>query len=349
MIALWRVGTGLQPGEIVQTQGLLRVGWSWQIAGVAMLVLVFAASVEAGSARAADPVSGDPVIVAAGDIACSPHDPHFNGGVGAPTLCKQRATSNIFVGDTTVNRVLALGDLQYECAAYSDFLASYAPSWGRAKTITRPALGNHEYITGRDPFGVSCPGGGGGYFRYFAASPSVNVARPGGYYSWNIGSWHMVVLNSNCKFVSCTATGTQATWLKNDLAASNARCTLAYWHHPRFNGKSKGPTGSMAAMWNLLEAEGAEVILNGHKHAYARFAPLTSNGVIDRAHGIRQFIVGTGGENIGVIPNQLAMIEKTDPGRHFGVLRMTLHPHSYDYKMVATNGATVDSGTTPCH
>ena len=333
----------------VQAQRLLGVGWWKRLAGLAMLVLVFAVSMGASSARATDPVSGDPVIVAAGDIACSPNDPHFNGGAGTANACRQRATSDIFVGDATVDRVLALGDLQYECAAYSDFLASYAPSWGRAKTITRPALGNHEYITGRDPFGVSCAGGGGGYFQYFAASPSVNVARPGGYYSWNIGSWHMVVLNSNCKFVSCTATSAQATWLKNDLAASNARCTLAYWHHPRFNGKSKGPTGSMAAMWNLLEAEGAEVILNGHKHAYARFAPLTSNGVIDRAHGIRQFIVGTGGENIGVIPNQLAMVEKTDPGRHFGVLRMTLHPQSYDYKMVATNGATVDSGTTPCH
>jgi len=322
---------------------LVRFAW------ITMLVLVFAASVGVGSARAADPVSGDPVIVAAGDIACSPNDSHFNGGAGAPTSCKQRATSDIFVGDATVDRVLALGDLQYECAAYSDFLASYAPSWGRAKTITRPALGNHEYITGTDPFGVSCPGGGKGYFQYFADSPSVNVAPPGGYYSWDIGSWHMVVLNSNCKFVSCTASSAQGTWLKNDLAASNAPCTLAYWHHPRFTGKVNGPTGSMGALWKQLETEGAEVILNGHKHAYARFAPLTTSGVIDPAHGIRQFIVGTGGENIGVISNQFAMVERTDPGRHFGVLRMTLHPQSYDFKMVATDGTIIDSGTTACH
>ena len=253
------------------------------------------------------------MIVAAGDIACSPNDPHFNGGAGAPSSCKQRSTSDIFVTDSTVDRVLALGDLQYECASYGDFLGSYAPSWGRAKTITRPALGNHEYITGTDPFGVSCPGGGGGYFQYFAASPSVNVAPPGGYYSWDIGSWHMVVLNSNCKFVSCKGSGAQVTWLKSDLAASNAPCTLAYWHHPRFNGKKNGPVGSMGPMWKALEAEGAEVILNGHKHAYARFAPLTTGGAIDQAHGIRQFIVGTGGENIGVISNHFAMVEKIDP------------------------------------
>lgn len=305
--------------------------------------------VASDTARAADPVSGDPVIVAAGDIACSPNDPHFNGGAGAPSSCKQRSTSDIFVTDSTVDRVLALGDLQYECASYGDFLASYAPSWGRAKTITRPALGNHEYITGTDPFGVSCPGGGGGYFQYFAASPSVNVAPPGGYYSWDIGSWHMVVLNSNCKFVSCKGSGAQVTWLKSDLAASNAPCTLAYWHHPRFNGKKNGPVGSMGPMWKALEAEGAEVILNGHKHAYARFAPLTTGGAIDQAHGIRQFIVGTGGENIGVISNTFPMVEKIDPGRHFGVLRMTLHPNSYDYRLVATDGTTVDSGTTACH
>jgi hypothetical protein len=105
----------------------------------------------------------------------------------------------------------------------------------------------------------------------------------------------------------------------------------------------------MGPMWKALEAEGAEVILNGHKHAYARFAPLTTGGAIDQAHGIRQFIVGTGGENIGVISNTFPMVEKIDPGRHFGVLRMTLHPNSYDYRLVATDGTTVDSGSTACH
>ncbi len=327
------------------TRRVLLVRFAW----VTMLALVIGCAVGVGSADAADPVSGDPIIVAAGDIACSPHDPHFNAGAGTATACRQRATSDIFVGDSTVDRVLALGDLQYDCARYDDFLGSYAPSWGRAKTITRPALGNHEYNTGTDPFGFACPGGGNGYFQYFADSPSVNVGAPGGYYSWDIGSWHMVVLNSNCKFVSCKATGAQVTWLTSDLAASNAPCTLAYWHHPRFTGKVNGPVGSMGAMWKQLEAEGAEVILNGHKHAYARFAPMTTGGTIDQAHGIRQFIVGTGGENIGVISNQFAMVEKTDPGRHFGVLRLTLHPQSYDYKMVATDGTIVDSGTTACH
>jgi calcineurin-like phosphoesterase family protein len=309
-------------------------------------VLAGVSSVGASSAAASDPVSGDPVIVAAGDVACSPHDPQFNGGAGR-TKCRMLATSNLFVGDATVDNVLALGDLQYECGNYNDFLASYALSWGRAKAITYPAIGNHEYQP-TDPYGFSCPGDGSGYFQYFGsrAGPS------GGYYSWNIGTWHMVVLNSNCKFVSCTANSAQATWLTNDLNANSAQCTLAYWHHPRFNGKTNGPIGQMGAMWNLLYSHGADVILNGHKHAYARFTPLTPSGVTDPTNGIRQFIVGTGGKNIGVVPNTFAMVEKNDPAKHYGVLRMILHPTSYDWQFIATDHTIIDSGTATdyrCH
>ena len=159
----------------------------------------------------------------------------------------------------------------------------------------------------------------------------------------------MVVVNSNCKFAPCKKNTAQYLWLQADLAASNAQCTLAYAHHPRFNGKSASPTGQTGPLWTLLYNEGAEVFLAGHKHAYARFAPLTPSGVMDPVSGIREFIVGTGGINVGSISNSLSMVEAIDPARRYGVIRMVLHPTSYDWQMIAINGSIIDSGSYPCH
>ena len=312
-----------------------------RIAVALMLALVMSASVGVGSAGATDPVSGDPVVEAAGDIACSPFDGRFN------STCGMRATSDLILGDSAVDNVLALGDLQYECGSYSDFLASHDPSWGRVAAMTWPALGNHEYQRGNDPFGHACPGQGLGYFQYWGS----RVAGPtgNGYYSWDLGSWHLVSLNSECGFVPCTPTSAQTTWLKNDLDNSSAPCTLAYWHRPRFTGKKDGPIGSTGPFWDLLYSHNAELVLNGHKHAYARFAPLTPAGVIDTTNGVRQFISGTGGKSRGLVPSTFAMVEKVDPARRYGVLRLVLHPTSYDYEFIATDGTIVDSGTTACH
>jgi len=312
-----------------------------RIAVALMLALVMSASVGVGSAGATDPVSGDPVVEAAGDIACSPFDGRFN------STCGMRATSDLILGDSAVDNVLALGDLQYECGSYSDFLASYDPSWGRVAAMTWPALGNHEYQRGNDPFGHACPGQGLGYFQYWGS----RVAGPtgNGYYSWDLGSWHLIALNSECSFVPCDVTSAQTTWLKNDLDNTSAQCTLAYWHRPRFTGKKNGPIGRTGPFWDLLYSHNAELVLNGHKHAYARFAPLTPAGVIDTTNGVRQFISGTGGKSRGLVPSTFAMVEKVDPARRYGVLRLVLHPTSYDYEFIATDGTIVDSGTTACH
>jgi len=154
---------------------LTTVGWRVRIAAALMLALTMSASMGVGSARATDPVSGDPVVVAAGDIACSPFDPRFSKTFG------MRATSDEILRDPTVDNVLALGDLQYECGSYTDFLASYDQSWGRVAAMTWPTLGNHEYLRGNDPWGHSCPGQGLGYFQYWGS----RVAGPSGNGSCN--------------------------------------------------------------------------------------------------------------------------------------------------------------------
>lgn len=342
--AMTRVGFSAS----VSTERSGKVWYARRLVVTLLLAAVFAGSMGTTNAHATDPLSGDPVIMAAGDIACSPHAPQFNSGAGNATSCKMMATSNLILADSSVDKALAFGDLQYECGNYNDIIASYDITWGRFKAMTKPALGNHEYGP-TDGFGFPCPRDGSGYFRYFSEDPVVDVGGPTGYYSWDIGTWHMVVVNSNCKFAPCKKGSAQHQWLQADLAASNTQCTLAYAHHPRFNGKSASPVGQTGPLWTLLYNEGAEMFLAGHKHAYARFAPLTPSGVTDPVTGIREFIVGTGGINSGSISNSLSMVEAVDPAKRYGVIRMVLHPTSYDWQMIAINGSIIDSGSYPCH
>jgi hypothetical protein len=206
----------------------------------------------------------------------------------------------------------------------------YAPSWGRHKARTKPSVGNHEYQTP----------GAAGYFDYFGAAAGD---RTKGYYSYGLGEWHIVVLNSNCSIVSCGAGSAQEQWLRADLAANPAACTLAYFHHPRFNsGASHGNTPAVQPLWQALYDAGNE-------HLYERFGPQTPGGVADAARGIRQFTVGTGGRglyNWGTIkPNSEVRNNTT-----FGVLALTLGSGSYDWRFVPVQGATfTDAGTGACH
>jgi hypothetical protein len=167
-------------------------------------------------------------VAAAGAIACDPQSRHFNGGSGTENFCRMRAVSDLMLG-MELNAVLALGDIQYESATYESFLASYHPSWGRLKDITFPATGNHEY---RTP-------GAAGYYQYFGPAAG-DPAK--GYYSFDLGNWHIVALNTQCSKVGgCKIDSPQVAWLKADLAANPSHCTLAYWHEPRF---SSGPHGN---------------------------------------------------------------------------------------------------------
>jgi hypothetical protein len=275
-------------------------------------------------------------VAAAGDIACDPTYIAFNGGAGTPTECQQKSVSDAIIAGS-YDAVLPLGDEQYNSGTAKQFAASYDPSWGRLKAISHPVVGNHEY---------GSPGAAP-YFAYFGAA----AGDPGkGYYSYDLGSWHMVALNSNCdRIPGCGPGSPEETWLKSDLAAHPARCTLAYWHHPRFSSGQAGDATAMDAIWSDLVAAGAEVVLAGHDHEYERFEPLGASGRVDAVSGIREFVVGTGGKN----HMRFKTIEATSVARDstsFGFLELALGDGVYSWRFVSVPaGGFSDSGTGSCH
>jgi calcineurin-like phosphoesterase family protein len=272
---------------------------------------------------------GDPVIAAAGDIAC-------NTSIRAQSTCHHEATSDLLVR-AGFDWILALGDNQYEEGTLRGFRTYFHSTWGRVKRRIRPTAGNHEYMSQRAR----------GYFRYFgrAAGPPSK-----GYYSFDIGTWHVVALNSNCAEVSCAKASAQYNWLRRDLAAHDNACTLAFWHHPRWSsGIVHGGSDDVAPLVQALYEFNADVLLVGHEHNYERFAPQSPQGKEDTKRGIREFVVGTGGKDhhpFGPpVPN--SEVRNSDM---YGVLQLTLHPDSYEWRFVPeAGGAFTDSGRTGCH
>ena len=278
------------------------------------------------------------IVAAAGDIACDTSDPNYHGGTGTSTACRQRYTSDLLVNGG-FDAVLALGDEQYESGALSDFNAAYATTWGRVKSITYPIVGNHEY-------GQS---GASGYFDYFGSAAGE---RGKGYYSFDLASWHIVAINSNCTEVSggCGAGSPQESWLRADLSAHPADCTIAMWHHGRWSSGHDGDNTFMQTMWEDLNDAGVEILLSGHSHDYERFAPQDENGSLDNTNGVRQFIVGTGGAfftGLGIHFDANSRVHQNDT---YGILKLTLRSDAYDWQFVPEAGKTfTDSGTTACH
>jgi hypothetical protein len=282
--------------------------------------------------------TSDPVVVAAGDIAsCASKG--------------DEATAHLLarIGGT----VLTLGDNAYEDGTAADFRECYDPSWGKYKARTKPAPGNHDYHSvGETAIGRAIGraiGTAKGYFGYFrkAAGP-----RGKGYYSYNLGQWHLLSLNSNCAEVGhCDSSSPQIRWLKANLAANrNKRCTLAYFHHPRFSsGEEHGSTPEVKPLWDVLYAAGVDVVLSGHEHNYERFAPQGPNGRAAPKRGIREFVVGTGGESHYPIFEPIANSEVHND-HTYGVLKLTLHPKGYEWRFVPAGGETfTDSGSARCH
>lgn len=336
-----------------------RLRWSGLIlivaVAVAAMVAVTLFMLPVHTTRPAD--AGDPVIAAAGDIACDPRNRNFKDGNGSAGSCRQQAVSDLLV-DSQLTAVLALGDIQYYCASHRAFLDSYDKSWGRVKDITHPVPGNHEYLAagtdnaaaGEANTWTGCDIGNknaAGYYQYFGAAAG-DVAK--GYYSFDLGTWHIVAINSSCSHSGgCRADSPQLTWLREDLAAHPTRCTLAFWHHPRFSSGKHGSDADYAPLWDALYAAGVEVVLNGHEHIYERFAPQKPTTERDDQHGIRQFTVGTGGANHTDVVTTVRNSEVHETTT-FGVLKMTLHPDSYDWEFVPEKGRTfTDSGTDRCH
>ncbi len=268
------------------------------------------------------PPSDSPVVVGAGDIAsCS--------------STGDEATASLL--DGIAGTVYTTGDNAYESGTTDEFENCYEPSWGRHKARTKPSVGNHEYDTP----------GASGYFSYFGAAAGDPSE---GYYSYNLGEWHIISLNSMCENVGgCGASSPMLTWLKNDLAANPQPCTLAYWHHPLFSSGPHGNQTKMKPTWDALYAANVDVVLNGHDHVYERFAPQTPSGVADPASGIREFVVGSGGrshyEFSTIKPNSEVLNSDT-----YGVLKLTLNSSSYAWEFVPEAGKTfTDSGSTNCH
>jgi hypothetical protein len=282
------------------------------------------------------------IITAAGDIACPADQAHIGGStegatdqVRAPVVtCGQAATARL-IARMKPDAVLALGDTQYPNGAYSQYAASYAKSWGQFRSITYPAIGNHEYLTRQAR----------GYFAYFGQRAG-NPDR--GWYSYNLAAWHVIVLNSECGYIrGCGPGSPEERWLAADLAAHPNKCTLAYWHEPRWSSGTHGSNPRYGALWGDLAAAGADVVLNGHDHDYERFAPLSADGQV-KPNGVREFIAGTGGESHYKfhLPETGSQVRIANT---FGVLRLALEPGAYEWRFVSVSGATLDAGQAACH
>ncbi len=274
-------------------------------------------------------------IAAVGDIACDPNSSAFNSGKGTDKYCHMQAVADQ-IAAVNPTAFLPLGDLQYEKGELGEFERSYDLIFGRFLNITYPTTGNHEYLT-TDAVG---------YFDYFgdtAGDPNK------GYYSYDLGSWHIVTLNSSCSKVGgCRETSPQAQWLKKDLAEHPTDCTLAYWHHPLFSSSERGNDDDYRDFWEILYEAGAEIILVAHNHHYERFAPLKSNGELDENRGIRQFVVGTGGKNL----RGFAEIQNHSEVRNdesYGFLKLNLYQNFYNWEFISEEGIKLDSGSNRCH
>ena len=257
------------------------------------------------------------VLVGAGDIA--------KDGGGAAQTAK--------LLDRIPGTVFTTGDNAYPNGSSSDYSGNYERTWGRHKARTRPSPGNHEYNTS----------GASPYYKYFGANAGPSGR---GYYSYDIGDWHIISLNSN---IDMSAGSAQERWLRADLAANNKECTLAYWHHPRFSSGTHGSSTASKALWQALYEAGAEVVVVGHDHNYQRFAPQTADGKKDLQRGIREFVAGTGGASHYTFASPIANTEAYNVDT-YGVLKLTLGPGTYSWDFIPVDGKSyANRGSGTCH
>jgi hypothetical protein len=284
--------------------------------------------------------AADPIIAAAGDIACDRTPGAKADEEEGSATCQMGGTAALLADlarTAPLAAVLPLGDEQYPDGALEQFRGSYQQSWGSIGVAVHPVPGNHEYHTPN----------ASGYYSYFGAAAGDPTR---GYYSYDLGRWHLIALNSNCAAVGGCARGSpEERWLRADLAAHPGVCILSYWHQPRFSSAKHHSDTTYAAFWAALTDAAADVVLAGHDHSYERFAPQTSSGAPDSARGVREFVVGTGGKShygfTAIEPNSEVRNAET-----FGVLVLTLHPDRYDWRFVPVAGqAFTDVGSQACH
>jgi hypothetical protein len=279
-------------------------------------------------------VAAAPVIAAAGDIAC-PTSSRPSARASA-SECWEEYTAQLLGRDLTA--VLLLGDNQYINGELEQYQGAYQQTWGTWKAITRPAPGNHEYQTPNAT----------GYYAYFGAAAGDPSK---GYYSFDIGAWHLISMNGNCRPVGgCGEGSPQETWLRKDLDEHRGQCTLAYWHQPRWSSGIHGNDSAYGAFWRALYRARADLVLNGHDHDYERFALQDPGGNAD-VRGIREFVVGTGGFSHYRFPGPPLPNTEARNDDTFGVLKLTLRPAGYDWQFVpaAGSGSFTDAGSGTCH
>ncbi|HEV7862289.1 MAG TPA: metallophosphoesterase [Acidimicrobiia bacterium] len=339
----------------------------WTVVAAA-LVVASALTVVSNTAHPARADTTDPVLYTAGDVAqCDGAGDEATAALIQPALAANANASVAMLGDGAY----PTGDLQWYQSCYGS-----AASWGQFKARTYPATGNHDY----EP---PAPADAGGYFNYFsdAAAPVTAPGAPPGVYSYDLGVWHVIVLNSTCGSLGgsgvggCNAKSPMAAWLRQDLAQTQAKCMIAVWHHPRFYSASKLPNLTPTAadvashdnklndIWDILQKGGVDIALSGHHHVYERMAKLDARpdgapgpGVPDPVNGMRQFVVGTGGG-----PYEQFIAGQTDPNsekqieKNWGVLKLDLHSTTYDWQFLSAGapgerpaGDVLDSGNDTC-
>jgi hypothetical protein len=281
-------------------------------------------------------------VIAVGDMACTPTDPKFNDGAGEDGQCLAQQVSDAAVARNP-DVLLGLGDYQYEVASEADWQAAYAPSWGRLKDITIPTIGNQELKVHE-----------ASSYRSFFADRAVPDP---GYASYDVGSWHVVALNTNCTVVEggCGPESPQVAWLREDLAANAGRCIAVLGHHPRWSNGIAGPDSRIDPLWVAMTEGGVTLYLSGHESDYERFPPLDRGHRVD-PNGVVQFVVGTGGQSLYQPQEGDAPWRETfEPvpsevfdASHHGFLDLTLDDGSYSWQFVTDEGAVTDSGTARC-
>lgn len=307
------------------------------LAVVALLALVVAlAGVRCGGKTSTSPTPPvpDPLPNNPPPTQPSPSPPQTLVGAGDIAWCQfagAEQTARIVQGLS--GQVFTTGDNAYLEGSLKNFRDCYEPTWGRFKDRTRPTAGNHEYDT--DPTAS-------GYYTYFGAAASPVTQ---GYYSYEVGDWHIITLNSA---VPMDAGSAQLRWLEADLAANPRRCTAAIWHHPLFTSGPNGPQLFTRAAWRVLYEANADLIINGHDHIYERFAPQDPDGRRDPARGMRQFIIGTGGAQLYALATAAPNSERQIVGT-WGVIRLTLSSGSYDWQFMPVGTGPSDSGRAECH
>ncbi len=336
-----------------------------------------------------------PVLAAVGDIGCEPNTPENAGnpatlkcdGEGIGSFSAEYATAGQ-IESMTPDLVALLGDEQYQVGKLSDFQNSFDKTYGAFKFLQRPAPGNHEYYPYTKHGDNEAGQNGAGYFAYYNGSDATGAIRSQGqagdynqgWYSYDLGAWHIISLNAECNSPafgnSCDPTSgvlaQETAWLATDLATNHSQCTMAYWHQPTFTATGDSGTapytafastegGAADTWWTMLYNSGADVVLNGHEHVYARFQPQNSSGQVDARHGITQFTVGTGGEDLDTLLTGQALTDAhvvTGEDTAYGALKLTLGQRGFawNFTPVAVNpGADTsvlsyrDTGSAQCH